>query len=356
MTTGSGSVARPAAPREPHAAVVYNPTKVDLRRLRRVVERAESDNGWARTRWFSTSATDAGQAAARDAVVTGASVVIAAGGDGTVRAVAEALRGGTVPIALLPVGTGNLLARNLDLGLGNLDASVATAFDGADRTIDLGIARITREDGSTEEHAFLVMAGLGLDAKMIARTDAKLKKAVGWLAYVDAGMRAIPKLTPVRLRYRVDGQPARPLIAHTLIVGNCGSLPGGILLIPDAVPDDGILDVVALKPRGRFGWLRVWNKLAWENGVLRRSAAGRRIIDLRDDVKDVAYFRGQRLGIELDSPQEFQLDGDEFGMVSAVDCSADRGALTVKVPDHPSGSPAMSPRSQSRASANTSLP
>lgn len=318
--------------RRPHAAVVYNPTKIDLRRLRRIVEKAESGSGWARTRWFSTSPTDAGQAVTGEAVATGASVVLAAGGDGTVRAVAEALRGGTVPLALLPVGTGNLLARNLDLGLGNLDASVATAFDGADRTIDLGIARITREGGSTEEHAFLVMAGLGLDAKMIARTDAKLKKAVGWLAYVDAGMRALPELGPVRMRYRVDGQPARTLTAHTLIVGNCGSLPGGILLIPDAEPDDGILDVVALKPRGRFGWLRVWNKLAWENGVLRKSAAGRRIIDLRADVKDVAYFRGRSLDIELDTPEEFQLDGDEFGAVTAVTCFADRGALTVRVP------------------------
>ncbi len=315
-----------------HAAVVYNPTKVDLRKVRRSVEKAESGNGWGRTRWFATSETDAGQAVTRDALATGASVVLAAGGDGTVRAVAEALRDTSTPIALLPTGTGNLLARNLDLNLANLDVSVETAFSGADRVIDLGIAKITRPGGAIEEHVFLVMAGLGLDAQMIARTDAKLKKAVGWLAYVDAGMRALPDLKPVRLRYRLDGSPARALSAHTLIIGNCGSLPGGILLIPDAEPDDGILDVVALKPRGRFGWVRVWNKLAWENGVLRKSAAGRRIIDLRADVKDVAYLRGRHLGIALEAPQEFQLDGDEFGMVTAVDFAVDPGALTVKVP------------------------
>jgi diacylglycerol kinase family enzyme len=176
------------------------------------------------------------------------------------------------------------------------------------------------------------MAGLGLDAKMIAKTNSTLKKAVGWLAYVDAGVRAIPELAPVRLRYSLDGRPARALSAHTMIIGNCGALPGGILLIPDAKPDDGILDVVALKPRGRFGWVRVWNKLTWENGVLRKSAAGRRIIDLRADVKDVAYFRGRRLVIEVQTPQEFQLDGDEFGRVVSVECFADAGALVVKVP------------------------
>jgi diacylglycerol kinase family enzyme len=319
--------------RRPHAAVVYNPVKVDLRRLRRSVEKAETAGRWARTRWYATSETDAGQEVTREALTKGASVVLAAGGDGTVRAVAEALRDSSVPIGLLPVGTGNLLARNLDLGLSNLDASVATAFDGVERAVDLGVATITRDDGSTEEHVFLVMAGLGLDAKMIAKTNAKLKKAVGWLAYVDAGMRALPELAPVRLRYRLDGLPEKPLTAHTLIVGNCGSLPGGILLIPDAEPDDGILDIAALRPRGRFGWLRVWNKIAWENGVLRKSAAGRMIIDLTADVKDVTYFRGRSLGIRLESPQEFQLDGDEFGTVTAVECFVDAGALAVKVSD-----------------------
>lgn len=317
---------------KPHAAVVYNPIKVDLRKLRRAVEAAETDAGWSRTRWYATSEQDAGQGVTRDALGKGAGVVLAAGGDGTVRAVAEALRDSAVPIALLPSGTGNLLARNLDLSLSNLEASVATAFTGVDRAIDLGIAEITRPDESTESHVFLVMAGLGLDAKMIALTNSKLKKAVGWLAYVDAGVRALPELEPVRLRYSLDDQPERPLTVHTMIIGNCGGLPGGILLIPDAKPDDGILDIAALKPRGRFGWVRVWNKIAWENGVLRKSAAGRRIIDLTADVKDVTYFRGSRLGIAVDAPQEFQLDGDEFGMVKAVNCWADAGALTVKVP------------------------
>lgn len=318
--------------RTKNAAVVYNPIKVDERKLRASVEHAQKEAGWGLTRWYQTSKTDAGQDVTRKALDEGAAVILAAGGDGTVRAVAEALRESSVPLALLPAGTGNLLARNLDLQLSNMDECVKTAFAENERDIDLGVAAITREDGSTEEHVFLVMAGIGLDAKMIAKTNPKLKKAVGWLAYVDAGMRALPELKPVRLRYRLDDKAEKPLNAHTLIVGNCGSLPGGILLLPDAHPDDGILDIAALKPRGRFGWLRVWNKIAWENGVLRKSAAGRMIIDLTADVRDVAYFRGERLRATLASPQEFQLDGDEFGMVTAIDCTTDAGALTVKIP------------------------
>ncbi|MEO7348564.1 MAG: diacylglycerol kinase family protein [Terrimesophilobacter sp.] len=325
MKTGSEA-------KQKHAAVVYNPIKVDLKKLRHSVHKAESEHGWGRTRWLSTSEEDAGQEVTRDAINGGATVILAAGGDGTVRAVAEALRDSTVPIALLPSGTGNLLARNLNLNLSNVDASVDAAFSGQDHPIDLGIATITRPDGSSEQHVFLVMAGIGLDAKMIAKTNPQLKKAVGWLAYVDAGMRALPELKPVRLRYRLNDRAEKPLTAHTLIVGNCGSLPGGILLLPDAQPDDGILDIAALKPRGRFGWLRVWNKIAWENGVLRKSAAGRKIIDLTADVRDVVYFRGERLRASLEGPQEFQLDGDEFGKVTKIDCTTDAGALIVKVP------------------------
>lgn len=332
MTASTGSEESRGSTSAKHAAVVYNPTKVDEEKLRRIVKKAEADHGWAPTHWLETSEDDAGQGVTREAIDTEAAVIIAAGGDGTVRAVAEALRESSIPIALLPSGTGNLLARNLDFNLANMEGFVEAAFADRERQLDLGIATITRESGVTEEHAFLVMAGIGLDAKMIAKTNPKLKKAVGWLAYVDAGMRALPELKPVKLRYRLDDNAEKPLNAHTLIVGNCGSLPGGILLIPDAQPDDGILDIAALKPRGRFGWLRVWNKIAWENGVLRKSAAGRMIIDLTADVRDVAYFRGERLRATLESPQEFQLDGDEFGKVTSIDCTTDAGGLTVKIP------------------------
>jgi diacylglycerol kinase family enzyme len=317
---------------ERRAAIVYNPIKVDMKKLEKAVAHAETAAGWGKSHWFETRKDDWGQGGARRALAARADVVIAAGGDGTVRAVAEGLRDSGVPLALLPSGTGNLLARNLDLPLNSIEHSVLTAFTGADRRIDLGVAEITRPDGTVEENVFLVMAGLGLDAKMIAMTDSKLKKAVGWLAYVDAGVRALPSLKPVRLRYSVDDEAEKQLSVHTILIGNCGALPGGILLIPDAKPDDGLLDIAALRPQGKFGWLRVWNKVTWENGVLRKTAAGRKIIDLTKDVKDVSYFQCRSLLISVDEPQEFQLDGDEFGQAQSVRTWVDAGGLTVKVP------------------------
>jgi len=317
----------------PRAAIVVNPIKVDASKLRAFVAAAEKASGWGETLWFETTSEDSGRQVTRRAVAEGASVVMAAGGDGTVRSVAEGLRDTGVPIGLLPVGTGNLLARNLSMTLTNVEQAVTTVFTGTDRAIDLGLVTITRpDDAATEEHVFLVMAGLGLDAKMIAKTNKRLKRAVGWLAYVDGIGRALPTLRPVRLRFRLDGSAWKSTSVHTVIVGNCGLLPGGFLLIPDARPDDGRLDIVALRPEGPFGWLKVWNKIAFENGVLRKSAAGRKIIDLNNDVRSVSYSTGQDFELRLEGEQEIQLDGDEWGMATAVHCWVDPGALLVRVP------------------------
>ncbi|QHC67567.1 diacylglycerol kinase [Rathayibacter sp. VKM Ac-2759] len=310
------------------AAVVANPTKGDQARLRQLVSSAEQAHGWDPTVWFETTPSEPGGTQARAASASGVDVVLAVGGDGTVRAVAEGLRGSETALAVVPFGTGNLLVRNLGLPLG-FEEAVRVAFGGHARRIDTGLVEIERPDGARQEHAFVVMAGLGIDAKMIAKTSTTLKKAVGWLAYVDGGVRALAELGPVKLRYSLDGSPSRSVSVHSVMIGNCGVLPGGILLIPDAEPDDGVLDIVALRPRGPFGWLKVWNTLTWENGVLRRSAAGRKLIDLGKDARQVTYLRGEDIRIRMDEPQEIQLDGDEFGIASAVRISIDPGSLLV---------------------------
>ena len=316
------------------AAVIANPMKADIEALKVAVEIVEAAAGWAPTLWLETTADDAGQAAVGTALRRGASVVAAAGGDGTVRAVAEGLRGSNVPLALLPSGTGNLLARNLEVPLTSLDEAVAIIFGEHERTMDLGVVEIRRaEDGDVSEHVFLVVAGIGIDAKMIKNTNSKLKKAVGWLAYVDGIARSIPELKPVHLTYSIDGGPRRSTSAHSVLVGNCGLLPGGILLMPEAKIDDGVLDIAALRPRGPFGWLKVWNTLAFENGVLRRSKVGQQIIELGSkNVRDVVYRTGRRLTLDVAHPEEFQLDGDEFGEITGSRAWVEPGGLRVKIP------------------------
>lgn len=312
-------------------AVVVNPTKIDPARLKKTVGSHAQAAGWERPLYYQTSTTDAGQKAANAAIKEGVDIVAVVGGDGTLRAVVEVLTSTSIVLGIIPSGTGNILARNLGLSLVQ-EQAIKTLFHGQDRQIDVGMIEIFRENQTQKNHVFLVMAGLGIDAKMIAKTRSELKKAVGWLAYVDAGMRSLPELKPMKIRYRLDGSSWHTTNAHTIIAGNCGLLPGGILLIPEAKLDDGILDFMMLRPRGPFGWLKVWNVIAWENGVLRKSAAGRKIIDLSKDVKDVTYRRGHEVSLTLDSPQQIQLDGDDFGRATGVRCWVDPAALTVRVP------------------------
>jgi len=316
------------------AAVVYNPIKVDIARLTTAVETAAARAGVTDLMWLETTVEEEGQRQAVEAIDSGARLVLAAGGDGTVRAVAEALRDRDAVLAILPSGTGNLLARNIGVTHTSLDDACAIAFEGRVRAIDIGVAVTTAADGEREEHAFLVMAGLGIDAAMIANTRPRLKRRVGWLAYVDAGFRALPSAKKVRVGYTLDGGDARTAHVSTILVANCGSLPGNIELIPDALVDDGMLDIAILQPKSVFGWLMIWRKVTWENRVLRRSALGQRIIRITERATrtELSYLRGSTVRLTVETPEPFELDGDGFGEVSAVDLTVDRRGLKVKVP------------------------
>ena len=312
------------------AAVIYNPIKVELELLRAAVSREEAAAGWSETIWIATSEDDPGQGAAQKAAEADVSAVIVAGGDGTVRAVAEGLQKTSIPLALLPAGTGNLLARNLKLTLDDMDHSIRAAFTGTDRPIDLGLIDIVHDDDETSTHAFVVMAGLGLDANMLANTDDDLKKKAGWLAYAKALSLTLRDKNELRFRYNLDGGPARALRAHTIIVGNCGALPAKIVLLPDAIVDDGELDVVVLRPTGFIGWVQIFVKVLWENGVLNRTKAGRAL--MTKEVSALRYVRATDLKVDLGHPSEIELDGDGFGTAKGFQARIVKGGLTVRVP------------------------
>lgn len=319
-------------PERRRAAVVYNPVKVDLENVKAAVARAEQAAGWEKTLWFKTSVEDPGAGQTRQALAAGADVVIVAGGDGTVRVVAEALHGSGTALALLPSGTGNLLARNLSLTLDDIDNSLAVAFTGRDRAIDIGMIDIDTSAGR-DRHAYVVMAGLGIDAKMLANTNDDLKKRAGWLAYVGALREALLDKNQLEFRYRLDDSKTRRVRAHTIIVGNCGALPANILLLPDAAVDDGEFDIVLLRPEGFFGWLQILFKVVWENGVLRRSGVvGTKLMSLAKEVSALRYVKGRDLTVRLERPQEIELDGDPFGTTSAFRTWIEPAGLTVRVP------------------------
>jgi len=317
----------------PRAALVYNPIKVDEKRLRGSLRHHSKEAEWAAPLFSPTTIEDAGQRATRDAIAEGVDVVLVAGGDGTVRAVAEAMAGTDVPLAIVPSGTGNLLARNLGLPLLDPDRMIRAALGDFRYPIDIGWAELTREDGETSEHAFVVLAGMGLDAAMIANTRPDLKKSVGWVAYVDGAARSLPNAKPFRVVYQVDESRLHSTKVHSVLFANCGTLPAGIALIPTASIADGVMDVAVIQPTGPLGWLGVWRKIWWDNSVLRRFRAGRLVLERRGRSASVRYLRGQSAEVAAIVPTAIELDGDEFGYAVRIRCRVAPGALLLALPE-----------------------
>ena len=281
-----------SAPSAKQAALIYNPTKVDAEKLREMVTRLSAEAGWSEPLFYETRVDDLGQGVTAEALAAGASAVLVAGGDGTVRTVTHALTDTRVPLTIVPSGTGNLLARNLYLPLDAPETMVRATFAGDVHPIDVGFTTLTREDRSTEEHAFVVMAGIGLDAAMIANTNSQLKKKLGWVAYVDGAARSLPKAKSFRTVYQLDDRRLQSAKVQSVLFANCGSLPAGIELIPGASIADGLLDVAVIAPQGPFGWLAVWRKVWWENSVLRRTEAGRRVLARQPRNTSIRFLRG----------------------------------------------------------------
>jgi diacylglycerol kinase family enzyme len=306
------------APPLKRAGIIVNPTKfTDLDAVRARVTTTCLAQGWGEPIWFETTIADPGTGQARRAVEEGAAVVCPLGGDGTVRAVATALVGTETPLGPLPGGTGNLLARNLDLPFDSIEKALVVALTGQNVRIDVGRLSVdpSGQHAVPDEHLFLVMAGVGLDAAIMAGAQERLKARVGSAAYVVSGFQNF--LGPqFRVRMKVDGEGEFARRTRTVIVGNCGRLFGGLVLMPGARLDDGVLDSVVLSPRGVVGWSAV------AGHVVTRQRRGHPLID---------RHAGQEIHIELDRPQEVQLDGDTIGTARSMTARVDPLALVVRV-------------------------
>lgn len=300
-------------------AVVVNPSRfADLAPVHADITRVCAEQGWAPPLWLETSVEDPGMGQARTALAAGADVVLACGGDGTIRNVAQILAGSGTALGLLPAGTGNLLARNLTMQIGHPAGATRIALSGAIRSVDVGRVRI---DDAAEEQVFLVMAGMGFDAAIMVGAPARLKARVGQLAYFISGVRAL-KGPRVRITLTLDEGPELRRRVRTVVVGNCGRLLAGLVLMPAAKVDDGLLDVVTIAPKGSIGWLAVAAR------VLTRRRSGHPI----GGHPIVEHWQGAAVTITAEGPQQAQLDGDPVGAAETLRIRVDRGALLVRVP------------------------
>ena len=161
----------------------------------------------------------------------------------------------------------------------------------------------------------MVMAGVGFAAAIMSGASHELKGRLGSLAYFVSGIRAL-RGPGASITLAVDGRIEPPRQVRTVVVGNCGRLLAGLVLLPAAKVDDGLLDVVAIGPKNIIGWLAVTAR------VLVRRRRGHRIVQ---------HWQGRSVIISSESPQQAQLDGDPVGEVRGLRMRVDPGVLLVRV-------------------------
>jgi diacylglycerol kinase family enzyme len=300
-------------------AFVVNRTLLrDPRRFLQCCRAAAEDRGWES--WFGpASEAQDSLGLTRRALAAGASLMFVAGGDGTVRACAEALAGTGVPLAIVPLGTANLTARTLGVPA-RADRAVEAGFGGRDRTIDLG--HVTGTDGAGAGGAgasgtcFTAMAGIGLDAAVVAAAGERLKRRLGWTAYAAAGARRLA-LPPREFTIRLDDAEPLRRRARSVVVANAGLLPGGFILLPEARLDDGMLDVGILAPAGGWDWIRL---------------AGRVLARGRRQDRALERLQARHVQVSADAVLPRQVDGEVVAPGRELTVSVCPGALVVRLP------------------------
>ena len=328
--------------REPGPVVViYNPSKsADFDEIKSILNETAADAGLAQPVWIPTTAEDSGYGQTKQAIGHNPSVVIAAGGDGTVRLVSGALAGTGIPMGLIPLGTGNLLARNLDLPMDSIRNLASIAVTGRSRRIDIGwmsapqaSVEARNELADLDGHAtlfegevpFVVIAGMGFDAQVMDGADDNLKRVMGWSAYIVSGIRHLHGDRVNATISTGDGANSVEVEARSIMFANCGTLTAGIVLAPDARIDDGWLDIAVLDTKGGIvGWTDLVRRLG-----LQRFGVQDKVFP---ETAKIDFRRTRQAQVSARELELIQADGDALGYARDVRARIDKGALVVRVP------------------------
>ncbi len=257
--------------------------------------------------WYEVSRSRKAPKRACKAVRQGAQLVLVWGGDGMVQRCIDALADSSVEIGILPAGTANLLATNLGIPR-DLPQALRVALHGVRRKLDVG---------NVNGERFAVMAGTGFDALMIRDASSSMKSRVGRAAYLWTGARHL-STPPVATKVDVDGSRWFRGKASCVLLGNVGTVVGGMTAFPDASPDDGVLEVGIVTARGALQWSRVLARLA--TGKANRS-------------KLVETTRGSKIDIRLARRLPYELDGGDRDPTRRLRVTVEPGAVTVCVPE-----------------------
>jgi diacylglycerol kinase (ATP) len=273
-----------------------------LTELREVLAR----EGYPDPLWFEVQKSSGAPKYARRALAEGAEVIFVWGGDGTVQQCVDALAGTEAVLAILPAGTANLLAKNLEIPIDLVEA-VRVGLHGARRTIDTGTFN--------GEH-FAVMAGTGFDAFIIKDAGSKLKDRIGRLAYFYSGTKNL-SARRVKAEVKVDGKPFFKGKISCIFVGNMGKGMGGIEVFSLAKPDDGILDLAVVTAKNPVDWARTLGRVG--RGNVEKSPF-------------VQVTHGKEFRFKFKRPFPFELDGGDRPAVKKMKIKIQPSSITFCVP------------------------
>ena len=240
------------------------------------------------------------------ALEEGSELVFVWGGDGMVQRSIDALAGKDAKLAILPAGTANLFASSLGIP-DDIAEAVEVGLHGDERVLDVGKVNGER---------FAVMAGAGLDAHMIRDADGGLKDRFGRLAYIWTASKHL-RTEPFEAKIEVNGELWYDDDATCVLIGNIGSLFGGIEVFDDASPEDGLLELGVARSEGLGQWAR----------TVARTAAG-----TTAKSPFVQVTKAKTVSVRLDRKVPYELDGGDRKGAKKLKAKVEPGAITVKVP------------------------
>jgi diacylglycerol kinase (ATP) len=262
---------------------------------------------------LAVSPKERAETLAREAVEHGFDVVVAAGGDGTVNGVANGLRETDAALGVLPLGTVNVFARELEIPM-KMDAAWDVILRGNTRKID-AVEAVVGKNGAKTEKIFVQLAGVGLDARAVAAVSERSKSRFGVLSYVAATVRVAARNQPL-LRARCDdGGTAQGAM---VLIGNGKFYGGAFAFFPQAAMDDGLLDICVFENQGYLRYFR------YAQAALRGAHV---------TLPDVKYFRVAQVRVEPmdEAVAPVQVDGELAGE-TPVEFRAQPRAVKVLVP------------------------
>jgi diacylglycerol kinase (ATP) len=252
---------------------------------------------------------------AAEAAGGGADLVLALGGDGTVREAAAGLLGGEVPLGILPGGTTNVLAHALEIPA-EPRAAARVAATVAPRRVDVG---------RCAGQPFLMMASAGFDSFLLERLDPRLKRSFGRLGIIAQGLAELPRYAWPRLELVADGEPVEASFAA---VCNIPFYGGRFALAPDACCDDGRLDLVTYRGHG------LASAVGFALALARGGHLGRGDVEVR---------RVERVVLSGPAGAAVQIDGDTSGAELPAEIEVDRRPLTLLAPPGPMAADPLPP-------------